>query len=201
MNILKNKLTIGGIFIVMIVFLVISCKSDFSELQDIPKTVFTDDSVTRRDIAYHFSTQRGFNSVSIEVPTTIKVLLVDNKYGAVEYYWFRKFNNWFKELLFVNGVSAGVDSSENLDCDNFAMLYKSLMSVAAYKAGDTKEPACALLTLRADNEFGGVPGNGALHMNILVMTNQGWYVVEPQTGVFTLLENYPNQHTVGVLVM
>lgn len=186
---------------VIFMLLMISCNTNFDQIKNIPPAEFADRSIHRRDLAYHFSKQAGFNSVRIQIPTTVKILLVDDKYKPVDYYWFLKFNNWFRDLLLHNSVTPPGVTTENLDCDNFAMLYKSLMSIAAYKAGDMHEPAVALLTLRADHEFGGVPGNGSLHMNILVMTSQGWYVVEPQTGAFTLLEHYPNQHTVGVLMM
>ena len=192
---------IVGVVITVMCLLLVACNSKFDELQNIPPTVFSGGLVLKRDLAYHFGKQAGFNSVKIQIPTTAKILLVDGKFKAVDYYWFIKFNNWFRDLLHGNGIMALGEQTENLDCDNFAMMYKALMSVAAYKSGDQYEPATSLLVLRADKEFGGIPGTGGLHMNVLVMTNRGWYVVEPQTGKFTLLENYPNQHTVGILLM
>ena len=92
------------------------------------------------------------------------------------------------------------DGTENLDCDNFAMLYKSMMSVSAYKANSDNEPCVALLVVRQVNKFGGVP-TGGLHMVNLVMTNQGWFVIEPQTGEFISLEKYPNQQYVQLLII
>lgn len=204
----KNKIKIcwGCIFLAFLTGVVLwfttSCKQDFSELKEIPRTVFKqgDDFFNRSDIAYHFGYQRGYNSVHIDVPTNINVYMVDSKYKEVDYYWFRKFNNWFKTLLFENGIMSLGDGTENLDCDNFAMLYKSMMSVSAYKAKSDNEPCVALLVVRQVNEFGGVP-SGGLHMVNLVMTNQGWYVFEPQTGEFIKLEKYPNQQYVQLLII
>lgn len=180
-----------------------SCKQNYEELQEIPPTVYTssDGYFTRHDLAYHFGHQRGYNSVKIEVPTSIGVYLLDGKFKEVDYFWFRKFNNWFRKLLFENGIMSVGDGTENLDCDNFAMLYKSMMSVAGYKSGNKVEPCNALLVVNQVEEFGGVPGTGGLHMVNLVFTNQGWFVVEPQTGKFILLENYPNQKHVKMLIM
>ena len=179
-----------------------SCKQNFDELEEIPPTVFKqgDKFFGKREIAYHFGYQRGYNSVSIDVPTDINVYMVDSKYKEVDYYWFRKFNNWFRTLLFENGIMSLGDGTENLDCDNFAMLYKSMMSVSAYKANSDNEPCVALLVVRQVNKFGGVP-TGGLHMVNLVMTNQGWFVIEPQTGEFISLEKYPNQQYVQLLII
>jgi len=186
-----------------VVWFLTSCKPNFDELKNIPPTVFKqgDDFFGRSDIAYHFGYQRGYNSVTIETPQDMKVYMMDTKYKQVDYYWFRKFNNWFRDLLFENGIMSLGDGTENLDCDNFAMLYKSMMSVSAYKSKEPHEPCVALIVVRQVNEFGGIPGTGGLHMVNLVMTNQGWYIVEPQTGEFVLLEKYPNQQHLQLLLI
>lgn len=187
--------------VMLITWLLTSCKQNYEELQEIPPVVYSSgDDVDRKDFAYHFGYQRGYNSVNIDVPDDVNIYLLDNKYKPVDYYWFRKFNNWFRDLLFENGIMSLGGSKENHDCDNFAMLYKSMMSVASFKANEDAEPACGLITTQQINDFGGIPGTGGLHMLILVMTDQGWYVVEPQTGKFTLLEDYPNQQHIKMFI-
>ena len=178
------------------------CRTDFNEIEEIPPVVFKqgDKHFSRKDVAYHFGYQRGYNSVTIKTPKDVNVYMMDNKYKEVDYYWFREFSNWFKSLLFENGIMSLGDGTENLDCDNYAMLYKSLSSVAAYKSKIDYEPCVVMLVVQQHHEFGGVPGTGGLHMVNLVMTNQGWYVIEPQTGVHVLLEDYPNQEHVQFLL-
>ncbi len=182
-----------------------SCKTSgkFDELKDIPVTIFaTDDrsdSITRLDIGYHFNHQRGFNNINLEVPRDIRVIQLDSRYRDVDYYWWLKFNNWFKKLQFENGIMP-IDQHQNHDCDNFALLYKSLMSIASYKGGHKDEPACAVLVVRQVEEFGGIPGTGGLHMVNLVFTRQGWYVFEPQTNSKVLIEDYPNEKHVQYLI-
>ena len=51
------------------------------------------------------------------------------------------------------------NNHQALDCDNFAMLYKSLMGVSAYKSGDKLEMGVAVVVVRQVNEFGGIPLN------------------------------------------
>lgn len=185
----------------LMVWLLTSCKQNYKELQEIPPVVYSSgDDVNRRDLAYHFGYQRGYNSVNIDVPVDVNIYLLDSRFKPVDYYWFRKFNNWFRELLFENGIMSLGGANESHDCDNFAMLYKSMMSVAGFKSNSKIEPASGLITVQQVNEFGGIPGTGGLHMLILVMTNQGWYVVEPQTGDFILLEDYPNQQHIKMFI-
>jgi hypothetical protein len=190
---------------VSIVWILTSCRTGgkFDELKDIPVTVFaTDDrkdSITRADIGYHFNHQRGYNYIELEVPRDIRVIQLDSRYREVDYWWVLKFNNWFKKLQHENGILP-IDQDQNHDCDNFAMLYKSLMSIASYKGGHKDEPACAVLVVRQVEEFGGIPGTGGLHMVNLVFTNQGWFIIEPQTNKRVLLENYPNEKYVQYLI-
>jgi hypothetical protein len=186
-----------------VVWFLTSCKQNYEELKEIPPVVFREHpgSFGKSDIAYHFGHQRGYNSVTIETPRDVNVYMMDSRYKEVDYYWFRKYNNWFRKLLFENGIMSLGDGTENLDCDNFAMLYKSMSSVAAYKAKSKFEPCVALLVVRQVNEFGGVPGTGGLHMVNLVMTTRGWFVMEPQTGEFVLLEKYPNQQYLQLLLI
>ena len=189
----------------LIMYVLTSCRDhDFDDLQTVPDVVYAGDGrgdlVTRGDLGYHFNYQRGRNSQILEIPTDVNVFMLDNKFREVDYYWFRKFNNWFQQMLHENNMLALGGAGETADCDNYAMLYKSLMSVAAYKAGESVEPAVLLVLVEQRESFGGVPAGGA-HLCVLVMTDQGWFVVEPQTGQFDKLENYPNQRFVRLLMI
>ena len=90
---------------IMSLSMVACTETDLDELKNIPKMEnLSGAKIYKKDFAYHFTTQRAFNSVPMKVPTNIKLLLWDNKYDQVDYYFFRKFNNWFSKLLFENGL-------------------------------------------------------------------------------------------------
>ena len=205
MSLLFKKICWTCVFIacgiMLVTWLLTSCKQNYEELEEIPSMVFSDTGTLHTsDFAYHFGYQKGYNSVKTDIPVNVGIYLLDTKFKPVDYYWFRKFNNWFRSLLFENGIMSLGSGGESHDCDNFAMLYKSMTSVASFKSTSKIEPACGLITVRQINEFGGVPGTGRLHMLILMMTNQGWFVVEPQTGEFILLEDYPNQQHIKMFI-
>ena len=192
------------------VFLMFSCKPtakvrDLVEIPTMSKEQYDKDHknhLDRYDIGKHFNHKKSKNWVPTKVPTDFKVVMLDTRYRVSDYYHFRKFNSWFKKLLFETGIQAGVENNHQaLDCDNFAMLYKSLMGVSAYKSGDELEIGVAVVVVKQVNEFGGIPGTGGLHMVNLVFTNQGWFIFEPQTGDFILLEDYPNQEFVQYMIL
>ena len=136
-----------------------SCiERNFEDLKKIPNFEETDGKnlINRFEIGRHFSNQKSFNWQNTEVPKNIGVVMVDAIYKPVDYYYFKKFNIWFKNLLFNNGIMS-IDPKQSLDCDNFAMLYKSLFGVASYANGKDIEFAVAVVVVEQRNEFGGVP--------------------------------------------
>ena len=201
---IKYRICWSCLLISASVFLVLwnlmSCNDqNLKQLKEIPQLESSDQQVKRNDIGRYFAQQKTFNWIDTKVPTDVKITLFDINYKAVDYYFFLKFNKWFKELKFQNGIMP-ISQKENLDCDNFAMLYKSLMGISGYKSNQEKEPSVAVMVVRQNEEYGGIPASKGLHMVNLIMTNNGWFVFEPQTGKFILLEQYPNQEFVEYLI-
>lgn len=196
-----NTLMASITVLAIVAWALVSCnEQNFKELASIPHLESSEQEVKRNDIGLYFAQQKTFNWVDTKVPTDIKVTLFDVNYKAVDYYFFLKFNKWFEKLKFENGIMP-IDQKENLDCDNFAMLYKSLMGISGYKSLNKSEPSVAVVVVRQVNEYGGIPASNGLHMVNLVMTNNGWFIFEPQSGQFTLLEQYPNQEFIEYLML
>jgi len=186
----------------MLTLLVSSCLDrDFEEIKSIPKIgdEQTYRIIDRQKLGFHFNYQKGHNSQKIEVPRDVEMIILDNRYQTVDYFYFKKFNKWFKSLVFENGIMP-IMQNETIDCDNFAMLYKSLMSVAAYASNNSQEFAVAAVAVMQVNEFGGIP-SGGLHMLNLVFTNKDWYIYEPQTGKYIELHKYPNQKYIKYIIL
>lgn len=192
------------VVIISVLGLLVACnETKFEELKDIPTIEQRKEQVyklyTRKDLGFAFNHGRGHNFVSLDVPKDINILMLDRNFRGVDYFFFKKFNNWFREVKFENGIMP-INQNETLDCDNFAMLYKSLMSVSSYKSNIEHEPAVALIIVEQKHEFGGIP-SGALHMLNLVFASNGWYVFEPQTGEYIELENYPNEKYIRTIII
>lgn len=194
------KLGFFGVIGAFALWVLTAClKTDMSEIESIPIQNEKTYTLYYKDFGYHFSYQRAFNNAKTKVPTDLRMILLDSKYSQVDYFFWLEFNDWFKKLKFENGIMA-INQKENLDCDNFAMLYKSLMSVSAYKSSSELEPAVGVAVVKQENKFGGIP-SGGLHMVNIVFTSKDFYIFEPQTGEYIELQNYPNQEHIQYIIL
>lgn len=196
----KIKLTILSTILLLIP---ISCiERDFNELKEIPtyEEPELNKLITKMDFGRHFSQKKTFNWKNTEVPENIGFIMLDSAYKPVDYFFFKKFNKWFKNLLFQNGIMSLGGGGQSLDCDNFAMLYKSMIGVASYSNNYDVEFAVGLVVVEQVNEFGGIP-EGYLHMLNIVFTTKDWYIFEPQTGEYIELDKYPNQKHIKYIII
>ena len=122
------------------ILLTSSCKTttNMDELESIPVMEYTKDNetgtnyLTKARVARSFLSKKAFNNVPTKTPDNFKVMVFDGRYRTVDYYHFRDFNKWFRKLLFDTGLMSGIEGArQNLDCDNYAMLYKSVMGVSS----------------------------------------------------------------------
>lgn len=190
------------ICLILFSFTVFSCiERNFEEIRDIPKV--PDETsynlIDRSTLSYHFGYQKSHNSKPMEVPKDVTFLLLDSRYMNVDYFFFLKFNNWFKKMIFENGIMP-INQNETLDCDNFALLYKSLFSIAGYASGNSCEFAVGLVLVQQKEPFGGIP-EGNLHMLNIIFCNKDFYIYEPQTNKFIELDKYPNQEHILHIIM
>ena len=143
-------------------------------------------------VEYHFpvlTDGQAKNELGLEVWNFRSAILPDKKYVKIKYESFLKFNEWFKDTtlqLWHKPLGDGYD------CDNFAHLYKSLFSVTSYKNDNIREILVGVIYVRQAKKFGGIPASDFNHALNIIGTSSGWFVYEPQTGVYDRLEHYPN---------
>jgi hypothetical protein len=124
----------------------------------------------------------------------VRMRFDDRAYVVIEHRWLTgTFLPYFRSFLL--HLHAGTSGGEGYDCDNFAMLFRAKLMLSNMLAGGARraEVPCGRLTVAQRAAFGGVPGAaGALHALVVVRTDSGWFVVEPQTCTIVELRNYPN---------
>ena len=118
-----------------------------------------------------------------------KLLMFDPDYIGVKYDYFIQFNRWWWSLrstyLKLNSTS--------FDCDNYAFLYKSLLTSAVIKAPQSKQILVGVIVVSQKTKALGIPARQDVkHALCIVYTSKGWFVMEPQTNKFTPLKEYPN---------
>ena len=128
---------------------------------------------------------------SLKIPPYLwhKAIFTDHDYVKVKYDYLVNFNKWF---IAATKRFYRKDLGDGYDCDNFAHLYKSLMSTAAYKNDSKREVLAGVIFVAQRKAFGGIPAGKYNHALNLIGTEKGWFVIEPQTGEMCELKDYPN---------
>ena len=97
---------------------------------------------------------------------------------------------WFEALVWKYDATY---RHEAWDCDDFALALTVFCEIAAGHDYDlTNGFAWAVIIVEQKYEWSNVPAGG-FHELVLVHTDKGFEVIEPQNGFHTPLEKYPNR--------
>jgi hypothetical protein len=115
------------------------------------------------------------------------------QYSAVKAAWFKRYVRWFEKELRALGLTY---QREMWDCDDFSMALNAFADLALLRNKSHPPPhLIGRLVVYQDRRWSGVAAGG-LHELVIVRTERGWQVVEPQTGEIESLEEYPNRDAV-----
>lgn len=82
---------------------------------------------------------------------------------------------------------------ESSDCDDFGLFFKFFSSFVNTRKKNNKYALCVGFALvKAKEEALGIPPTKAHAIN-LIWSDKGWIVVEPQSGEYCLIKDYPNE--------
>ena len=81
------------------------------------------------------------------------------------------------------------------DCDDFAFAFKSWFQfqMADSYSESNSASLVSVVFVKQINDFGRIKKTNKNHALIFIGTDKGFLVVEPQTGVYCLLDDYPNK--------
>ncbi len=106
-------------------------------------------------------------------------------------------HDWLNNLLaFYDAfleITNAHGKADTWDCENYSGLLNALTTVRIWKAGyyDTRG-AIGWMMVDAKKEWAGLPG--VLHALMFAVTENGFYVIEPQNGQTVHLKDYPNKN-------
>ena len=116
----------------------------------------------------------------------------DEKYTLLSDEQLFTFIEWWKIFLVKNRIK---HSENNFDCDNFSNLFKSILFLTnKNQTENTGQIVVGLAIVEQEFEFAYIPsGDETWHMMNIVLTETGWYMVEPQNGMYIHIDYYPNK--------
>ena len=139
---------------------------------------------------YHFPAKTSFDiqrEIQPDFNNKVPSVTLDRHFVGVKYSYFEKFNVWYKETT--NGIN-NKQNNESFDCDNHALLYKSLFSISTLKKDVKREILVGVILVEQSEHYLGIPATNRHALNV-VFTDKGWVVYEPQTNKLCMLINYP----------
>lgn len=158
----------------------------------IPYIAFANSSplLTIPEPDYHFPAKTSFDiqrEIQPDFNNKVPSVTLDRHFVGVKYSYFEKFNVWYKETT--NGIN-NKQNNESFDCDNHALLYKSLFSISTLKKDVKREILVGVILVEQSEHFLGIPATNRHALNV-VFTDKGWVVYEPQTNMLCMLKDYP----------
>ena len=139
---------------------------------------------------YHYPAKTSFDiqrEIQPDFNNKVPSVTLDKHFVGVKYSYFEKFNKWYAEVT--NGIQ-NKHNNESFDCDNHALLYKSLFSISTLKKDVKREILVGVILVEQSENFLGIPATNRHALNV-VFTDKGWVVYEPQTNMLCMLEEYP----------
>lgn len=139
---------------------------------------------------YHYPAKTSFDiqrEIQPDFQNKVPSVTLDRHFVGVKYSYFKKFNEWYKQST--NGIQ-NAQNNESFDCDNHALLYKSLFSISTLKKDVKREILVGVILVEQSDHFLGIPATNRHALNV-VFTEKGWIVYEPQTNMFCFLKDYP----------
>ena len=139
---------------------------------------------------YHYPAKTSFDiqrEIQPDFDNKVPSVTLDRHFVGVKYSYFEKFNKWYGEVT--HGIK-NKQNNESFDCDNHALLYKSLFSISTLKKDVKREILVGVILVEQSIHFLGIPATNRHALNV-VFTDKGWVVYEPQTNMLCMLEEYP----------
>lgn len=134
------------------------------------------------------------------LPKTATILFRDEKYSLVTLEYLDRYSKWWIEFLDKNKLKF----HENyFDCDNYSDLFMVLfvLSSRRYELSQKSQIACGTLIVETVEAFAGIPAQtNAWHSLNIIWTDAGWFVIEPQNGVYISLSSYPNKNGIKAVI-
>jgi hypothetical protein len=84
------------------------------------------------------------------------------------------------------------------NCSGFALICRLMLSLSAMEA-HARAPAAATMIVKQDQPFGGLDATKEDHCVAFVLTDEGPWVIEVQSGEYTKIGDYPNRGTIKLV--
>lgn len=84
------------------------------------------------------------------------------------------------------------------NCNGFALVCRLMLNLSAMEAR-ARAPATATMIVRQEHAFGGIGATMENHCVAFVLTDEGSWIIEAQSGEYTKVADYPNRGSIKLV--
>lgn len=134
--------------------------------------------------------ERGDSPVPPERP---RIICRYEFYSEISDAWFKSFYDWYQYELW----SLDLTYRQNVwDCDDFSIALNAMADLMLLANKEHPPPQLiGRLVVRLHTRWANVEPGG-MHEITIYRSETGWHVMEPQNGISTRLDKYPNRDTI-----
>lgn len=125
--------------------------------------------------------------------------LQNRRYEVISAKWMRQtFLPALKQQMKVLWARGVPEENTAGNCNGFALVCRLMLGLAAMEA-HAHAPATATIVVSQERPFGGLAATMENHSVAFVLTDEGAWIIEAQSGEFTKIADYPNRKTIKLV--
>jgi hypothetical protein len=146
------------------------------------------------------SAQELWQEFDRALPPNVWVSPLENsRYEVISAQWMRReFLPALKEQMKTLWAKNIPEENSAGNCNGFALLCRLMLSLSAMQA-HARAPATATVIVYQDKPFGGLSATKEDHCVAFVLTDEGPWIIEVQSGIYTRISDYPNRSTIKLV--
>jgi hypothetical protein len=122
--------------------------------------------------------------------------LENAEYGVISAKWMRRtFLPAAKRQMHSFWDQRVAEENSAGNCNGFAMVFRLMLGLSAMDS-HAPAPATATVIVRQENPFGGLSATKENHCVAFVLTDEGPWIVEVQSGAYVPIRDYPNRENI-----
>jgi hypothetical protein len=127
------------------------------------------------------------------MPTGAWVSPLENaEYQVISARWMRRcFLPALKEQMRTIREQKLPEEDSAANCNGLALVCRLMLGLSAMES-HARAPATATVIVRQENPFGGLSATRENHCVAFVLTDEGPWIIEAQSGVYAKIHDYPN---------
>ena len=134
------------------------------------------------------------------LPAGVWVSPLENlEYQVISAKWMRRsfLPALHQQMASLSRQNIGADNSA-ANCNGFALMCRLMLTLSAM-AAHAPAPATATMIVHQAQPFGGLEATKENHSVAFVLTDEGPWVIEVQSGAYAKLGDYPNRSTIKLV--